>query len=69
MAEGDKRSPLIPAEQEENISIVHENDDQDDVDPDNNVQISETSELPKASEDICSKIHLCIFLNVVDMQL
>uniref|UniRef100_A0AAF5PPD9 Bromodomain containing protein n=1 Tax=Wuchereria bancrofti TaxID=6293 RepID=A0AAF5PPD9_WUCBA len=50
VAEGDKRSPLNPAEPEENISVVHGNENHEDVDPDNNVQIPETSEPPKASK-------------------
>lgn len=49
MGEADKRSPSIPAEQEESISMVQGNDNNEDVDPDDDVQIPGIPEPPKAS--------------------
>ncbi|VBB26358.1 unnamed protein product [Acanthocheilonema viteae] len=47
VAEGDKRSPAVPAEPEENISMVHGNDNSEEIDPDDDVQISGIPEPPK----------------------
>uniref|UniRef100_A0A158Q7Y4 DUF3591 domain-containing protein n=1 Tax=Elaeophora elaphi TaxID=1147741 RepID=A0A158Q7Y4_9BILA len=49
-AEGSKRSPSIPAEPEEDISMIHGNDNNEDVDPDDDVQIPGIPEPPKASK-------------------